>query len=158
MQMVSGFLRGRDFMRGSLVSARTSLCPGSRLQPFKTDIAGQANLSHSSWRQVSWILAPSICDIESVHSLHATLCATLNQNHRHDRGTLNVCATPVRGECVMPVNEIAKNQSIARTCAAVDRVRLSRAATRHAIERSRKSLHETQALLAALRRIYCRRL
>jgi hypothetical protein len=58
----------------------------------------------------------------------------------------------------MPVNEIPKNQSIARTCAAVDRVRLSRAATRHAIERSRKSLHETQALLAALRRIYCRRL
>ena len=39
------------------------------------------------------------------------------------------------------------SKSIARTCEAIDRVRLSRAATRHAIERSRKSLLETQALL-----------
>ena len=59
-----------------------------------------------------------------------------------------------RGECVMPLNEIPKNESIARTCAAIDRVRLSRAATRYAIERSRKSLHETQALLVVLRNIY----
>ena len=53
------------------------------------------------------------------------------------------------------------SESIAKTCEAIDRVRLSRAATRHAIERSRKSLHETQALLVALRHIYsgnCRRL
>jgi hypothetical protein len=50
---------------------------------------------------------------------------------------------------------------LARTCEAIDRIRLSRAATRHAIERSRKSLHETQALLVAFRHIYsgdCRRL
>jgi len=53
----------------------------------------------------------------------------------------------------MPLNEIPKNESIARTCAAIDRVRRSRAATRHAIERSRKSLHETQALLVVLRNI-----
>jgi hypothetical protein len=39
------------------------------------------------------------------------------------------------------------SKSIARTCEAIDRVRLSRAATRHAIERSGKSLLETQALL-----------
>jgi hypothetical protein len=48
----------------------------------------------------------------------------------------------------VPVNEIRRqlnSESIAR---------LSRAATRHAIERSRKSLHETQALLVALRHIY----
>jgi hypothetical protein len=54
----------------------------------------------------------------------------------------------------VPVNEIRRQlnlESIARTCEAIDRVRLSRAATRHAIERSRKSLHETQALLVALR-------
>ena len=54
----------------------------------------------------------------------------------------------------MPLNEIPKNQSIARTCAAINRIRLSRATTRHAIERSRKSLHETQALLVVLRNIY----
>jgi hypothetical protein len=57
----------------------------------------------------------------------------------------------------VPVNEIRRqlnSESIARTCEAIDRVRLSRAATRHAIERSRKSLHETQALLVALRHIY----
>jgi hypothetical protein len=71
----------------------------------------------------------------------------------------------------MPVNEIPRtlgsqarelnSKSIARTCEAINRVRLSRAATRHAIQRSRKSLHETQALLNALRHIYsddCRRL
>jgi hypothetical protein len=71
----------------------------------------------------------------------------------------------------MLVNEIPRTlgsqarklhlESIARTCEAIDRVRLSRAATRHAIERSRESLHETQALLVALRHIYsgdCRRL
>jgi len=61
----------------------------------------------------------------------------------------------------MPVNEIPRelnSESIARTCEAIDRVRRSRTATRHAIERSRKSLHETQALLAALSHIYCRRL
>ena len=44
-------------------------------------------------------------------------------------------------------------ESIARTCEAIDRVRLSRTATRDAIQRSRKSLHETQALLVALRSI-----
>ena len=57
----------------------------------------------------------------------------------------------------MPVNEIRhqlNSESIARTCEAIDRVRRSRTATRHAIERSRKSLHETQALLVALRHIY----
>jgi hypothetical protein len=51
----------------------------------------------------------------------------------------------------MPSDEISKNQSIPRTCAAIDRVRLSRAATQHAIDRARRSLHETQALLVALR-------
>jgi len=64
----------------------------------------------------------------------------------------------------MPVNEIPRtvvsqarernSESIARTCAAIDRVRLSRTATRHAIERSRNSLLETQALLVALRHLY----
>jgi hypothetical protein len=57
----------------------------------------------------------------------------------------------------MPINEIPRqlnSESIARTCEAIDRVRRSRTATRHAIERSRKSLHETQALLVALRHIY----
>ena len=70
----------------------------------------------------------------------------------------------------MPVNEILRthssqarelhSESIARTCEAIDRVRLSRAATQHAIERSRKSLLETQTLLVALRHLYsgdCRR-
>ena len=70
----------------------------------------------------------------------------------------------------MPVNEIPRtvsqvrernSESIARTCEAIDRVRLSRAATQDAIDRSRNSLHETQALLVALRHLYsgdCRRL
>ena len=69
----------------------------------------------------------------------------------------------------MPINDSPKPfssearelNSIARTRAAIDRVRLSRAATRHAIERSHKSLHETEALLVVLRHIYladCRRL
>ena len=62
----------------------------------------------------------------------------------------------------MPANAIPlgsqtrelNSKSIARMCEAIDRVRLSRAATRHAIERSRKSLLETQALLVALRHIH----
>jgi hypothetical protein len=94
-------------------------------------------------------------------SPQAILSATIHQNDRYDWGTLNVCTAPFRGDWVMPVNDIPKNLSIARTCAEIDRVRLSRTATRHAIERSRKSLHETQALLVALRHIYsgdCRRL
>jgi hypothetical protein len=54
----------------------------------------------------------------------------------------------------MPLNAIpcgSNSASIAKACEAIDRVRLSRAATRHAIERSLKYLRETQAVLVALR-------
>ena len=46
------------------------------------------------------------------------------------------------------------SEQIEKTCEAVEHVRLSRAATQHAIEQSRKSLIETQALLVALRLLY----
>jgi hypothetical protein len=58
------------------------------------------------------------------------------------------------GELVKNLSSEAReldSESIARTCEAVDQVQLSKAATRHAIEQSRKSLHETHALLVGLR-------
>jgi hypothetical protein len=42
-------------------------------------------------------------------------------------------------------------EAIARACQAIEDVRLSRAATQHAIEQSRKSLVVTHALLLTLR-------
>jgi hypothetical protein len=46
---------------------------------------------------------------------------------------------------------VTRAEAIAKACQAVEDVRLSRAATRHAIEQSRKSLVETHALLLTLR-------
>jgi hypothetical protein len=46
---------------------------------------------------------------------------------------------------------VTRAETIAKACQAVQDVRRSRAATQHAIERSRKSLVETHALLLALR-------
>jgi hypothetical protein len=46
---------------------------------------------------------------------------------------------------------LARDKAIARACRAIDNIRLSRAATQHAITQSRKSLVETHALLVALR-------
>lgn len=43
------------------------------------------------------------------------------------------------------------SEIISRACESVDEVRLSRAATQHAIDRSRKSLAETYGLLLTLR-------
>jgi len=43
------------------------------------------------------------------------------------------------------------SEAISRVCVSVDDVRLSRAATQHAIDQSRKSLAETYELLLALR-------
>jgi hypothetical protein len=42
-------------------------------------------------------------------------------------------------------------QAIAKACRAIDNVRLSKAATQHAIEQSRKSLSNTHLLLLKLR-------
>ena len=42
-------------------------------------------------------------------------------------------------------------EAIAKTCQAIEDVRLSRAATQHAIEQSRKRLIETHRLLLTLR-------
>jgi hypothetical protein len=53
------------------------------------------------------------------------------------------------------------SDAVAKTCAAIEDMRLSRAATPHAIEQSRKSFSETRVLLIKLRLIYsgynCRR-
>jgi hypothetical protein len=46
---------------------------------------------------------------------------------------------------------LAREKAIARARRAIDNIRLSRAATQHAIAQSRKSLVETHALLVALR-------
>jgi hypothetical protein len=46
---------------------------------------------------------------------------------------------------------VTRQEAIAKICRAIEDVRLSRAATQHAIGQSRKSLAETHALLIALR-------
>jgi hypothetical protein len=46
---------------------------------------------------------------------------------------------------------VKRKEAIAKICQAIEDVRLSRAATQHAIGQSRKSLAETHALLIALR-------
>ena len=46
---------------------------------------------------------------------------------------------------------VTHSEAIAKACQAIEDVRLSRAATQHAIEQSRKSLVETHTLLLALR-------
>jgi hypothetical protein len=46
---------------------------------------------------------------------------------------------------------VTRKEAIAKICRAIEDVRLSRAATQHAIEQSRKSMNETHALLIALR-------
>lgn len=46
---------------------------------------------------------------------------------------------------------VKRKEAIAKICRAIEDVRASRAATQHAIERSRRSLGETHALLVALR-------
>jgi hypothetical protein len=46
---------------------------------------------------------------------------------------------------------LAREKAIAKVCRAIENIRLSRAATQHAIKQSRKSLVETHALLIALR-------
>jgi len=46
---------------------------------------------------------------------------------------------------------VTRAEAIAKTCQAIEDVRLSSAATQHAIEQSRKSLIETHRLLLTLR-------
>jgi hypothetical protein len=46
---------------------------------------------------------------------------------------------------------VTNSEAIAKACQAIKDVRVSRAATQHAIAQSRKSLVETHALLLALR-------
>jgi hypothetical protein len=46
---------------------------------------------------------------------------------------------------------LAREKAIARACRAIENIRLSRAATQHAITQSRKSLVDTHALLVVLR-------
>jgi hypothetical protein len=47
-----------------------------------------------------------------------------------------------------------RSEAIAKTCEAIEDIRLSRPATQHAIEQSRKSFAETHALLVKLRLFY----
>jgi hypothetical protein len=49
------------------------------------------------------------------------------------------------------------SDAISKACTSVDDVRLSRAATQHAIDQSRKSLAETYELLLALRAVRAER-
>jgi hypothetical protein len=46
---------------------------------------------------------------------------------------------------------VMRKEATAKICRAIEEVRVSRAATQHAIEQSRRSLGETHALLVALR-------